>query len=699
MNDQWLNAISLPIGIVMVGFFGLVIARARIWRKRTEELDRCISELDSVSSASAERLRSGMEVIIKGTPWLYEPFYEWWEQTWVDRRGDFWDLRNALQSGDFLQLEVLRPQKLSIADSFPGLLTALGIFGTFLGIADGLSGIDLLSDNLNGEISDLVGGLKTAFGTSILGLALSMASTLLLNYLSSDFDRKRLQLIRWLDARVDRTTSQDLLRDLIDQLTVSVEHSERSLRMQQELLNGVQGLEHEIGSALEQAIQSSGLVKAVESMADSVAKAQSEGVGKIVDQFSEQMGERFVDQFDRLGQSLDGMVGSNEEYRSQMAGVVGELKDTIRLQGTAAERTEASLQQASAAADALRGAAEGAARAADAVSSASSQSATLVEDQNRAAAQLSINLDGQSAAVQQLTGAVSGLRSWHEGVRSLLDGQLEAWTSALQTQRDLTADIQKERETTGALIESLRQATTGIGAVQEVLGRTTGEIRSQIETSGRAREASLDQLQAAGRSLVDLEAKVGSSLAAFEKTAQILSQNADAVSTSIRSIAQTAKGQQVVAEQTERIANSLTESASAQERFGESIAQAATQVERVAELSIGLARAGEAVQGIERRLGVTSTALTKAAERLESRDREAELLWSTVTTELRQTTGDLTTGMAAYSESVNSGVRTTAKEFNELMAKAVGDLSRAAGSLSTAIGDLEAVVDTLVENR
>ena len=53
----------------------------------------------------------------------------------------------------------------------PGLLTALGILGTFLGIAVGLQGIDTTSTEAMMEgIDTLLDGMQTAFGTSLAGL-------------------------------------------------------------------------------------------------------------------------------------------------------------------------------------------------------------------------------------------------------------------------------------------------------------------------------------------------------------------------------------------------------------------------------------------------------------------------------------------------------------------------------------------------
>src|SRR5690606_19842245 len=54
----------------------------------------------------------------------------------------------------------------------PGLLTTLGILGTFVGISIGLANFD--ANDIDGSIPPLLDGLKTAFITSIVGIALSI---------------------------------------------------------------------------------------------------------------------------------------------------------------------------------------------------------------------------------------------------------------------------------------------------------------------------------------------------------------------------------------------------------------------------------------------------------------------------------------------------------------------------------------------
>lgn len=71
-------------------------------------------------------------------------------------------------------------------DAFPSIVSTLGVFGTFLGITIGLAGFDV--NDLTRSIPILLGGLKTAFYTSLCG----MGGSLILRHFCTDikFDKE-----------------------------------------------------------------------------------------------------------------------------------------------------------------------------------------------------------------------------------------------------------------------------------------------------------------------------------------------------------------------------------------------------------------------------------------------------------------------------------------------------------------------------
>lgn len=71
-------------------------------------------------------------------------------------------------------------------DAFPSIVSTLGVFGTFFGITIGLAGFDV--SDLTRSIPILLGGLKTAFYTSLCG----MGGSLILRHFCTDikFDKE-----------------------------------------------------------------------------------------------------------------------------------------------------------------------------------------------------------------------------------------------------------------------------------------------------------------------------------------------------------------------------------------------------------------------------------------------------------------------------------------------------------------------------
>ena len=61
----------------------------------------------------------------------------------------------------------------------PGLMTTLGILGTFVGITIAIYGLDFTSDEITDSVTGLLNGMKVAFVTSVLGLLFSFVFRLL----------------------------------------------------------------------------------------------------------------------------------------------------------------------------------------------------------------------------------------------------------------------------------------------------------------------------------------------------------------------------------------------------------------------------------------------------------------------------------------------------------------------------------------
>lgn len=88
----------------------------------------------------------------------------------------------ACEVYDFInpQTAIHEPGRSSYGEMIPGLLTTLGIVGSFYGIVKGLSTLDLsTTETMSLSISILISGMRTAFNTSIVGAVLALIFQLL----------------------------------------------------------------------------------------------------------------------------------------------------------------------------------------------------------------------------------------------------------------------------------------------------------------------------------------------------------------------------------------------------------------------------------------------------------------------------------------------------------------------------------------
>lgn len=183
-----------------------------------------------------------------------------------------------------------------LGDVIPGILTSLGILGTFIGLVRGLGALDLsdAASTMSG-ISDMISGMNFAFGTSIAGCACS----LLFNILN----------------RAALGSTQNAIDDFHEAFTEFV--------MQQPLSDNVQAicqqedraafLRHAVGEIGNRMTE--GVTLAVERSMTPVAQSinqfiagetqhQLEGLNTIVNSFVGQMNHSLDGQFHQLGQTL-----------------------------------------------------------------------------------------------------------------------------------------------------------------------------------------------------------------------------------------------------------------------------------------------------------------------------------------------------------------------------------------------------------
>ncbi len=183
-----------------------------------------------------------------------------------------------------------------LADAVPGLLTSLGILGTFIGLMQGLGGLDVSDAAKTMEsIPEMIGGMTYAFTTSIAGIACSLVFSMLNRMAHGSATRA-----------ID--DFNDAFADIVMQKPLE---THVQMILQQEDRTAL--LRHISGDMANRV--SEGIVTSVERTLTPVAQqmnqfilgqtqAQLDGVNGIVSNFIEQMNRSLNGQFLQLGKTL-----------------------------------------------------------------------------------------------------------------------------------------------------------------------------------------------------------------------------------------------------------------------------------------------------------------------------------------------------------------------------------------------------------
>ncbi len=218
------------------------------------------------------------------------------DATWVES-ADGEHLYQTTDAGTFFN-----PQSLAkgIVDNrlfaaIPGILTAFGILGTFVGLQIGLSSLDLSSPQvLSQSIVPLIQGAAVAFSTSVWGTAASVIFNVLEKSLEQIL-RRRIESLRQRANRLTRAhlPEQTLLN--IEQANVQAENALKGLaeqignQMQEALLQVPRQIQTGIEASMTPAVEK--LVQAAETLAQKQGNQAEQALAGMIEKFVNSVAE------------------------------------------------------------------------------------------------------------------------------------------------------------------------------------------------------------------------------------------------------------------------------------------------------------------------------------------------------------------------------------------------------------------------
>ncbi len=197
---------------------------------------------------------------------------------------------------------------LRTVNAAPSILTSIGIFGTFLGVALGLMNFD--TTDIEGSVPQLIEGLKTAFWSSIAGLLAAMSIKL----------RHVIKHVRNYEAETTYTgATVDDLATLLGDIR-AVLNKAGLADIGDNIQAGTRGLEQHL-ERLETVIS-----QYQEEMVSANSNALTSAITDLMTSFNDKITVQYGDNFRQLNQAVGRMVEWQENYKGELAKLLEQQK-------------------------------------------------------------------------------------------------------------------------------------------------------------------------------------------------------------------------------------------------------------------------------------------------------------------------------------------------------------------------------------
>lgn len=221
--------------------------------------------------------------------------------------------------------EILECCNYNICTQIPGVLTALGILGTFLGLVLGLRSFDFSNaDQMTSSVEALVSGLNVAFYTSIYGVTLSILYNLVFRRTVTDLSTNLNRFYDVFHAALKPASQKDMAERFCG-------YEEQ----QNELLLAIQQLmEQRFGERLagQMAETLTPVFERINQSLDHIIldfhKEQAASLEKIVDAFVVQMSGSLNSHIHVLGDSVDQLSQAQNVMSEELKQLIGQIART-----------------------------------------------------------------------------------------------------------------------------------------------------------------------------------------------------------------------------------------------------------------------------------------------------------------------------------------------------------------------------------
>ena len=207
---------------------------------------------------------------------------------------------------------------------FKSIIMSAGVLGTFVGIFVGLQ--DFNVNNIENSVPSLLAGLKTAFYTSILGMALAILLSIAQKSkaVKSDFENM-LDYFSLQAGKLDQLEKLEALsaiKEIVSQQKQQLELQSAYQRQQAENFKILQDSFNGTNATLREAMHH---------LAKGASKELIAALQEVIRDFNLRITDQFGDNFKELNNAVSQMIAWQNQYKDSIAGLDHSLKHTLEL--------------------------------------------------------------------------------------------------------------------------------------------------------------------------------------------------------------------------------------------------------------------------------------------------------------------------------------------------------------------------------
>ena len=562
-----------------------------------------------------------------------------------------------------------------------GTFTGIGILGTFIGLTIGLAGVDTSSTGaLSSSISGLLGGMSTAFVTSIFGIVSAIvfgvwhsqnmkrfgdAVSRFTDALDQVFIRKSVEEIlleELAESRAQRAAMEQLstdmaisicdhLPDVLDQLAEKMDSA-----MKGNLDTMLAGLSERQDKQTEQLMQiSSNTSSLVSGGFDQLGDVLKKGVGQGAEELGNSLKNLSSDIAslaegirDILDRSTKASSEANQKTLDALNEAISKMNETMEgMANKQTEETDKNIQRMTALMEEMKTTMKDIFD--EMAASAKEQRTEIGKIAKDSADQTKENLSAINASVKELMAGIGGQMQQMQSIIGKF-----AIESADQTKENLGVINASVKELMAEIADQMQQMQSMMDTHEKHMQETLDQMRQAVSSSGNVVNAAGKTVEAAG------------------KTAKVFVEAADDVSMKLKT----------AAEPLQKAAQPLQQAAASLDSGVQVLAQSMTKQQADAK------SVAESMQKISGDYMESSLYVKSALEEARNSWTAYEKRFKGVSGELEKAFVQLDSGMQNYNKVTNEGLMAKLKKFDETISTAVDTLAGVTEEVNENIEDL-----------